>query len=203
VFHVDCVVNEHRAYLDRHPRIRSAVLSGAHVDLSGADLSGAGLSQASLTLVELGRANLSRCDLRRSTWTSCIADDAVLAGADLTGGAFVACRFDGADFTGASLRADTQHSTFARARFENAEMFAWSREVVVEILARAVDDLEAVKMVGAVALRQEWCYDTWRSILAGVPQHRDLALRILGPYPDSGFAVAMREGAVRSAAPAR
>jgi hypothetical protein len=32
VFHVDCVVNEHKSYLEKHSRIRAAVLSGAAFD---------------------------------------------------------------------------------------------------------------------------------------------------------------------------
>lgn len=191
-----------REAIFEHVNLNGAHLSGArldgailrHCDLSGADLSGAQLRHASLTLVELRRANLSRCDLRRCTWTSCIAEDANLAAANLDGSAFVACRFDGADFTSASfLRTNTLHSVFSRARFQGARRFAWSREILVEILARAADDVERSKLVGAVALHQDWCYDKWRSIMADAPQYRHLALQILSAYPDSGFAAAMAD----------
>ena len=175
--------------------LRGACLDGAilrHCDLSGADLSLALLRRTSLALVELRRTNLAHCDLRLSNWTSCIAEEADFLSAKLDRAAFIACRFDGADFTRASLlQTNTLHSVFSRARFDQARKFAWSREIVVEILARAADDLEGSKYVGAIALHQDWCYEKWRSILINAPRYRSLALKILSAYPDSDFAAAM------------
>jgi Pentapeptide repeats (8 copies) len=184
--------------------LRGARLDGAvlrHCDLSGARLGLARAGGVSLAYTELRGADLSGADLRRSSWTSCGAEGAAFRGAKLDGAALAGCRFDDADFTDASLfKANTLHSVFAGASFEGARRFAWSREIVVELLGRRAADLEQRRYVGALALDPAGCYDEWRAILAAAPEYRRLALDALAAYPASGFARALEGGGPEPAA---
>jgi uncharacterized protein YjbI with pentapeptide repeats len=162
-----------------------------HCDLTGANLSDVRMKGASLAYLELHGALMTHADLRRSCWHMCDLQETVLRSAKLDGGAFVGCRFDGADLSGASFfKANTLHSVFARATFDDARKFAWSREIVVELLGRAADGVEEAKFVGAIALHQDWCYDEWRAITAANPEHRQRALDVMSAWSDSGFTAA-------------
>jgi len=170
-------------------RLDDAILR--HCDLTGANLSGASLRGASLGFVELRGADVSRADLRRSSWTMCDLQEARMPAAMLDGGAFVDCRFDGADLSGASFfKTNTLHSVFARATFEEARKFAWSREIVVELLGRHAQGVDEARYVGEIALHQDWCYEKWRAITADAPEYRRRALEVMSAWPQSGFAAA-------------
>jgi uncharacterized protein YjbI with pentapeptide repeats len=170
-------------------RLDEAILR--HCDLSGAKLSGVRMQGSSAAFLELRGADMIHADLRRASWHMCDVQETQLRSAKLDGGAFVGCRFDGADLSSASFfKTNTLHSVFARATFDDARMFAWSREIVVELLGRAADGVEDAKLVGAIALHQEWCYDEWRAMTADDPELRQRALDVMSEWPNSGFVAA-------------
>jgi uncharacterized protein YjbI with pentapeptide repeats len=202
--------------------LRGAILDGAdlsgarltHVDLSGASLRGANLERASLHQVSAPRAVLAgaRCadsfwqqadltgaDCTGSHWREALVADAILeradfADADLTwlrliDGNCAEASFQGAEFD----HANTAHSRFTGAHFERARRFFRCREIIVEILSREINgDLERAKLVGTLAMDQEWCYPEWAQILALQPHYRQVAIDIFRRYPDAGFIEALR-----------
>jgi len=163
-----------------------------HCDLSSANLAGARLRRASFAFTEFRYARMEGCNLRRSTLTSCLLEEASVQRGALDGANIVACRCDYADFSDASFfQTNTLHSVFTGATFTGSKQFAWSREIVVELLARHATDLELIKYVGAIALNRRLCYDEWRTVLKDHPEYRRLALEALEEYDASGFRAAM------------
>jgi uncharacterized protein YjbI with pentapeptide repeats len=196
-----------------------ANLAGAtlqHVDLTGASLAGASLAGATLRLVsangtglrgadltrayldvaDLTGADMREANLRDAALHGCLLNRARLDAADLTRTVLAECACAGASFRGARFRgANTACSRFAGADLDGAHDLARCRELVAEILrtlAEELDDPEAVKLVGAVSAGERWCYSEWAGLLAGAPEHREIALRFLEKYPDSGIATALK-----------
>jgi len=139
-----------------------------HVGLAGVDLTGA--------------------DLRGAMFRHCCLDGALLDRADLTDARLVMCSFDGATLRGAVLAdAITIGCTFAGADVAGARGYAACRDLVVEMLRRSIgDDLEAIEVVGAVAVQRKWCYAEWWELLADRPRLRQLGLEIFATMPGSG-----------------
>ena len=89
--------------------------------------------------------------------------------------------FRGADFE----RANTVYSRFTGARFERARRFFRGREIVTEILSHEINgDLERAKLVGVVAMNQDWCYPEWAKILALQPHYRQVVTEIFRQNPN-------------------
>ncbi len=171
---------------------RGAVLHGAtfehararDVDFRGADLSGAFWEHGELTGADFASAELGGLCLRY-----CNCDGASFRDAALRGASLINSSFSGADFTGAILlHGKTLRSSFRDADLRGARAFSRCREIVVELLSRrAGQDYELLAAVGAAALRRDWCYDRWASLLEEMPKCRRLALETFAEYALSGF----------------
>jgi hypothetical protein len=72
---------------------------------------------------------------------------------------------------------------------------------VFRVLAGELDDPEVLKLIGAVSTEERWCYPEWADLLARSPARREIALRFLDRYPESGIARALA-AAGRSTRPA-
>lgn len=208
-----------------HKVLRSASFQGArlrgvqfhHCDLSGAVFDGADLEGAMFIAVtaaaasfrgsrwrdghaihaDLSRADLSHADLRRWHLRLGSVDDARLEFADLRRAQITYSSCRSASFVGARMFAlNAVGSMFEGARFEHAENFFMTREVIAEILRLHADgDLEKQKLVALARDQRAWCYLEWQRILDDVPALRDLAISIFAQFPDSGFERALRTGA--------
>lgn len=203
-------------------RLAGADLSGARLRrclLAGADLSGANLERAEFEFVQapllvasglraasglfrhvdLRDADLTDADLAGARLASCTLEGVTFDRADLTDCVLVDSTCDRASLNGALLtRAETVGASFHAADVAGARHFLACREIVVEVLWRAVDraDREAVGLVGAALLNRHWCYAEWKEYLSTPDrqQYLLLALDILGAYPRSGAAQALAAG---------
>lgn len=202
--------------------LRGAVLDGAdlrgatiqHTDLEGASLRGALLDgsrwshvtardsvwvgargRCMLEHVDLTHAELAGAQLEGAVLRVCSLVNATLDGANLTASHLVYSLCEGASFRGAVLAgAITLGSTFAQADLTGCRDYATCRELVLEILMRAnPDDLEVIAMLGAVAVKRDWCYGTWRRILATRPGVLQFALDAFAAHPASGVVAALRD----------
>lgn len=197
--------------------LEGADLRGAHftqVDLTGASLRGANLEQTTFQQVSAMQASFAEARCGDSMWSFVDGTAADFTRARLPRALWRDSRFERANFTGVDLSgirlidstctgawfqqsnwadANTSGTRFVRAEFEGAQRFFACREIVVEILGREVgDDLERAKLVGALALHENWCYPDWAEILARQPQYRQAAEAVFRRYPRSGFLEALR-----------
>ncbi len=205
-----------------HFSLRGAILDGAdlsgarftHVDLSGASLCKANLERATFEQVSATKASLVGARCAESVWRQADLTGAECAGAhwheafvgnsvlehadftdtDLSWLRLIDCNCAGTSFRGADFeRANTVYSRFTGARFERARRFFRCREIVTEILSHEINgDLERAKLVGVVAMNQDWCYPEWAKILALQPHYRQVVTEIFRQYPESGFMEALR-----------
>ncbi len=143
--------------------------------------------------------DLTGADCAGTHWREAFIGDSVLertdfADADLTWLRLIDCNCAGASFEGAEFdHANTANSRFTGAHFERARRFFRCREIVMEILSREINgDLERAKLVGALAMNQDWCYPEWAKILALQPHYRQAVAGIFRQYPQSGFLEALR-----------
>lgn len=194
-----------------------ADLCGAHfyqVDLTGASLCGANLEQTVFQQVSAVRASFADARCGDSAWSFVDGTTADFTRAQLQRALWRDSRFERTNFTGADLSgirlidstctgalfqqtawadANTSGTRFVRAEFEGAQRFFACREIVAELLSREVgNDLERAKLVGAVALHENWCYPEWAGILALQPHYRQAAEAVFRRYPRSGFLEALR-----------
>jgi uncharacterized protein YjbI with pentapeptide repeats len=205
--------------------LSGADLSGARlncVDLTDAKLDGANLRGSRFELVNCSAASMEAIDAQEALWSQvdltaarltharlreaafhgCRFDRAVLDGADLTLGQLAGCRCNGTSFREATLdRTNTADSTFSDADFTGARKFAWSREIIVEILRPEIaEEFEAAQFVGAIAVGHRWCYDDWKRILEAEPDYLERALAVFRRYPESGAGRALEAGLARRSA---
>lgn len=192
--------------------LRRCILSGA--DLSGANLESAelefvqaplllaaGLRAASGTLrhVDLRDADLTDADFGGARLSSCTLEGVAFDGANLADSALVDSSCDRASLVGALLTgAETVGTSFREADLAAARDFLACREIVVEVLWRAVDraDPEAVGLVGSALLNRHWCYAEWKEYLSTPDrqQYLQIALDIFDKYPKSGAGQALSAG---------
>jgi Pentapeptide repeats (8 copies) len=177
-----------------------ATVSAPGADLAGAEIRFADARQARFDGLRapqsfwehasLRQADLTGADLRGATLRGCTLEAARLDGADLTDARLVMCSFDRASLRDCRLTdAVTVGCSFADADLTGARAFATCRDIVVEVLQRAVGtEQEPLEVIGAVALYRPWCYQDWWHALARRPHLRQRALDIFAAYPDSGFA---------------
>jgi Pentapeptide repeats (8 copies) len=199
-------------------RLDGADLQGArlsHVNLAGASLRGARLDHAQFLHVDASGACFAGAKgafhADRSTFRNADFSDASLEGASWFG-----CSFDKASFDRADLsRAVVGYCTAKEASFHSCKMmwlhsrgtsyegadltharsFFISREIVIEIVRRALgSDIHAIQLLGQLAYDDRWCYPEWKSYLEKSPMLWDLALAIFARYPESGCAQALQRG---------
>lgn len=90
---------------------------------------------------------------------------------------------------------NTHGSSFSGADFTGARRFFLSREIIVEILRKAVgSDVEKAGAVGMITVAPELCYTDWKRLLEARPHLKEAALEALSAYPDSGFSRALENG---------
>jgi uncharacterized protein YjbI with pentapeptide repeats len=149
-------------------------------DLSGVDLTGADLTAVTFRTCTLERADLSESTMTSGQLVSCLCDEASFRQMDLAGTISAGSTFRGADFGGAR-------------RFHN------NREMLIELLSRDIgEDFELARLVGAVGVGRQWCWDEWAGFLSANPKQLDLALEIFSRYPESGAARALRVAVQRA-----
>lgn len=211
-------------YVDlTNAKLDEADLSGArisHVNLSGASLRRANLRNAELTHVQAIESDLSGADCAGSVWRqcdllkafarfaslsrtrfhACILEEANLSDAELSSGAIIDSSCNNASFVRTNLLdIQTLGSSFRGVDVTEASGFLASREIVVEILQRHVEqgDIEALKLIGAIPMMRHWCYGDWKRYLDTSPElrvYRHQALQIFDRYAKSGASGALEVG---------
>lgn len=161
-------------------------------DAHGVNFAAAEMGGSRWEHVQLRDADLSGTDLRRAIFRNCSLEGVRLDDADCSDAALMNCSFDGASFRRCNLAgATTVGCSFADAELEAARNFSTCRDIVVEVLRRAVgDDREDLGVVGAIALERSWCWEHWAEKLT--PEQRRRGLKIFAKYRDSGCAAALR-----------
>jgi hypothetical protein len=187
----------------RGARLAGARLEGARferVDLAGAELDGAAARHAGWRLCDLTGASVQGADLRDAHLSSCVLERARLDGTDLSRAYVLGCDGTGLGLRAARLEAVTAvGSSFHGADLEDARDFASTRELVVELLRRALPDADErfAEIVGAAATIRGWCYPEWSRRLAREPEQLRRVLDVMARHPRSGFADALAAGAER------
>jgi uncharacterized protein YjbI with pentapeptide repeats len=160
---------------------------------SGAQMKGVQARNSFIEYVSFRRADLRDADFSQATLRHCAFNESLVDGADFTDARLSHCSFDGASLRGCQFHgAVTVDCSFTDAVLEGAREFATARDLVVEILRRGcADDLQALEVVGAVALRRAWCWEHWTAYLLDRPRLLHLAATIFNAYPESGCAEAL------------
>lgn len=180
-----------------------------YVDLTNASFRGAKLDGASFRFVRGGavnwnnvqaedaqwdrsslvESNFAAADLQRSRFVYSGLEKASFDDADLMLGSFTWSNLDYATFRNTNLdQTETIGASLTGADFSSARNFAYCREIVMEILARDLDqDLATMKWLGAVTLLRKWCYPVWAKLLKkDDPNYFIKAMEIFQKYPTSG-----------------
>jgi uncharacterized protein YjbI with pentapeptide repeats len=160
------------------------------------DMSRANLSHSYWSVCDLSRANLTGARLEHAFVRNSNAALATFDRADLTWTKLAVSDCAQASFRDTVLdHALTMGSRFKGAEFAGAGRFFRSREIVAEILRRAVGaDFELLQMVGAVIAAPDWCYAQWKSWLELNPSRMAAALAVFDQYPASGCREALLDG---------
>lgn len=201
-----------------HTDLEGADLRGVRltqVDLTGASLRGARLEGASFELVDASAAcfanasgafhadrstfrsaDFSGASLERTAWHGCSLERAVFTGADLSRAILAHCNAAQASFRECTLMwVNSVNTSYAGAELAQAHNFFVTREIVVEVLHRALGgDSHMLHILGSAMLDERWCYPEWKQYLENSPLLRNLAMDTFLAYPRSGCAQALQRG---------
>jgi fluoroquinolone resistance protein len=185
---------------------RDCRLDGAsfrHVMASNALFDGATCEDAFFEQVDLAGATLRSAALRGTVFKETSLVQARLDAADLTDTKFLHCQAEGVSLRGALLAgAITPGSSFEDADLTDARRFTRCRELVVEVLRReAGNDPLHFQLLGALAIKRDWCYAEWSNVLSSFPQCQDVVLQVFGRFPHSGLMEALRSASSSTEAP--
>ncbi len=174
---------------------RGANLSGT--DLIDADLGGADLDRANLRGADLRGANLRMANLRGADLRGADLRGADLRGADLSGANFRGVYLREADLRGADLSGTNLGGVYLRgtdlrgANLTDIKPSWKSHELLAEILRRAADDIEKLKIAGFILINKQMCLGEFLAL--NDPLITDWAVGVLAGYADENAPEAIKD----------